>query len=131
MSDPCSDEAYHAIVESGYLGERQQQVLKVFIDAYPQSLTATEVVVLVGRGFSENTRNRVTELEQQGYLRKAKVVRCGRTKMTVNLYAYTGRIKPKRKSKAWIDCPRCDGKGKVEQVVYEEDGDGTQLELKL
>ena len=127
MTDICSILTWREIVDEGYVGKRQAQVLKMFAES-GREFTATQVVrafVKVGnRRQSENVRNRITELEKMGYLDVRRDY-CPETlaeqgkKRLVKHYKYNGRIKPKVKKIESGHCPRCKGTGKVDLVVYE------------
>lgn len=120
MTDPCSLWAYDDIVRSGYLGERQARVLEIFTSEPLERLTATDIVRRLGRGVSEGTRNRVTELEQMGFLKKVGVIKCPVTRRMVNQYLYTGRKKPLEYREEWTECRVCEGKGgKVKRHYFE------------
>ena len=120
MIDICSLWAYEDIKNSDYLGDKQLLVLKLFIE-HPEGLTATQVVKILGRGVSENIRNRITELTEQGFLEKVAKVRCPITQKMVNKWKFTGRKKPLDSSVEKVCCPNCDGKGFVFKKIYHID----------
>lgn len=118
MQAATSRWAYEEIKASGYIGERQAVILAVFVSAYPGAITATSVVKKMGRGVSENVRNRITELEQMGFLEKAGETRCEATTRVVSLYKWTGRKQPLPHRMEFVTCEHCEGKGKVMKKVY-------------
>jgi hypothetical protein len=128
MINLCSKEAHDEILRSGKLGERQMLVLGLFIDAHPGALTATSVVRRLGRGVSENTRNRITELEKMGFLSVSGITKCEITKRNVQLYKWTGRLLPREKIQSKIVCPCCHGTGEIQKEVYVDPPSG-QLNL--
>lgn len=122
--------AYDDIKASGYIGERQALILAAFVSSYPTAITATSVVQRMGRGVSENVRNRITELEQMGFLEKTGEVRCESTMRIVSLYKWTGRKKPLPSRMEHITCSHCEGKGKVMKLIYhKEEEDYTRKDL--
>lgn len=129
MIDECSKLAYQEIKRNGSIGERQLIVLGLFIDAYPHQLTAAQVVNKIGRGLSENTRNRITELVERGFLAKAGRETCSITGRKVNSYCWTGRKNPLPKILKKIKCPKCLGCGEIEKEVYYEPSDNGQMKL--
>ena len=121
--DICSLKAYEEIVSNGTLGRLQESVMKVFLDRYPEELTATDVVRTLGRGVSENIRNRVTELHKNGFLKNAGKTYCSYAeskgkKRLVNKYVWSGRIKPYRKEITTYTCPICNGIGSITKEVF-------------
>jgi len=128
LNNPCSKEAYDEIVRSGKLGERQTLVLSLFMESYPQALSATMIVKNLGRGVSENTRNRVSELLDMGFLELTETKKCEFTRRNVGFYRWTGRRIPKQKILSKIVCPCCHGIGEIQKEVFVEDPSG-QLDL--
>lgn len=118
MTDICSIWSYQEILDDGYLGKKQARVLSIFTESYPKPLTATDVVKLIGRGVSENTRNRITELEQMGFLDKFDIIQCPNTRKKVNRWIFSGRKNPRVKRIVCIDCPRCKGAGEIDIRIY-------------
>lgn len=118
MTNACSKEAYDEIVHSGKLGEKQSIVLGLFVDKYPDPLTATMAVEHFGRSVSENTRNRISELVNMGFLEVTGTTKCHVTKRTVQLYKWTGRTIPKEKILSKIVCPCCHGIGEIKKEIY-------------
>lgn len=128
--DPCSVEAWQEIVKKGKLGKRQVEVLRFFTDAYPKALSATQIVRQMGRGVSENVRNRVTELCQRGFLAKVKREKCIITDQKVNFYQWTGRIAPVELRVQCVPCRHCEGKGvSMKKVPVTAAGESKQLDL--
>ena len=125
-TDICSIWAYEEIISSGYLGDKQSKVLKIFSENYPKEYTASEIVAKLGRGLSETTRNRITELCHMGFLRKKRKVYCSIAmqrgiKRLVNSFQYTGRKYPFPKIETEIECPKCGGTGKIKKEIYCQD----------
>lgn len=120
MTDLCSIWAYEEIINSGYLGKKQSKVLSIFTSNPTQKYTATQIVEIIGRGVSETTRNRITELEQMGFLEKDGVVVCETTNRIVNLFKWSGRRNPFKKSIETFECHRCKGTGKMEKAIWRE-----------
>lgn len=120
MTDFCSLWSYDEIVRSGYIGEKQARILEIYTRAPITPYTATQIVKVMGRGVSENVRNRVTELEQMGFLKKHDVVECEFTHRPVNRWIYTGRRRPLEYKDEWATCDRCEGKGGYLKRVYFE-----------
>lgn len=118
MQDICSIWAYEDIKKSGYIGERQSRILAVFAMNPEKPLSATEVIELLGRTTSESTRNRITELQKMGFLRKFDRINCPVTNKKVNRWIYTGNRKPKDCVIEEVCCSKCKGKGVVQQKVY-------------
>jgi hypothetical protein len=116
-TDICSKLSYDEIIESGYLGKRQALVLSIFSEKEGRH-TATEIVKILGRGVSENVRNRITELEQMGFLIKSGIIECQYTHRQVNSFKWTGRTKPLPSREENVICECCHGKGTVIKKVY-------------
>lgn len=124
MADICSIWSYHEIEESGYLSKRRARVLSIFTENPTRLFTATECVQMHGRGVSETTRNRITELEQMGFLEKVDTVECPLTKKTVNRWRWTGRKVPKIWREIKVICRHCEGTGHVyKKEWYDEEPD--------
>ena len=119
MTDICSIWAYEDIKRSGYLKGLQARVLKIFSENPNKTYTGTQIVEITGRASSENIRNRITELEQKGFLKKTdeKII-CNYTKKRVNVWQYTGRKIPKIPQITRCACPSCKGRGYVDKTVY-------------
>ena len=122
MTDVCSAWAYHDILQSGYLGERQSMYLAVFAES-PDPLTAweatQEIEARFGKGFSKNgIGSRLSELVDMGFLSKHDKVHCPNTQQTVNRWRYTGTKRPK--TKRWVSraCPHCNGSGAQTKEEY-------------
>lgn len=126
-TDICSIWAYHEIMDSGLLGERQAIVLSIFSEHPDTPLTATQVVSMIHRGDNYKTselesstlRNRIAELRHMGFVRNVDKAKCQLSGKTVNRWQYTGRKIPLTKSIQTICCPKCDGRGEVEATVYQ------------
>jgi hypothetical protein len=120
MSNACSKEAYNEIVRSGKLAERQSLVLSLFIDKHPEPMTATMVIENLGSGrvLSENTRNRISELVNMGFLEVIGTAKCHVTGRTIQQYKWTGRVIPKEKILSKVVCPCCHGVGEIKKEVY-------------
>jgi hypothetical protein len=120
MRNQCSKWAYDEIKASGYVGERQALVLSVFSQEPIIPLTASQVKIELGWDGtqSETTRNRITELEMMGFLRKVGLVEDIKTGKTVNTWIYTGRTKPHESRMEFVECKHCNGKGGKVQKVY-------------
>ena len=122
MVDDCSVWAYHEIVDSGYLGERQAQFLSIFVREC-RPLIFLEATRLVEKVFgrvgktSTGSGSRVSELTQAGYLEKVDMVKCDVTGMTVNRWRWTGRKIPYDTKFVEVVCPYCNGVGKISKEV--------------
>lgn len=128
--DPCSVEAWQEIVRNGKLGKKQMAVLDLFCKAHPKALSATQIVRQMGRGVSENVRNRVTELCQRGFLKKVSRDKCLITDQLVNFYQWTGRTTPVEVRVQCVTCPHCEGKGvTMKKVPVTSTGETKQLDL--
>jgi len=123
--DICSIWSYEDILNSGYLGERQARVLAIFSMNPDRSFTGTEIVQMMsGRAFSENTRNRITELEQYGFLDKVDMVEDVHSNKVVNRWRYNGRTKPRKWREEETPCSKCSGNGKVIVKHYYDEPKG-------
>lgn len=122
MTDICSIWAYHDIVESGFVGERQAQYLSVFVEEN-RPLTSDEAAELIkkkfGIGISGSGRgSRLSELEEKGFIIKIDKVKSPHTNHQVNRWKWTGRKQPFEKKLVNIKCPYCQGKGIVQELCF-------------
>ena len=121
MSDICSIWAYEDIVTSGWLGDKQARVLAIFTRNPEKEFTASEIKRgLIIKSMSETVRNRITELNDMGFLEKVSIVFDEITEKHVNTWRWTGRKIPLPKSSIELCCPRCKGSGKITRVIYGE-----------
>jgi len=117
--DICSIWAYQEIVDSGYLGDKQAEVMAEFTSD-PTSHTASEIVIKLkkqGR-LSENIRNRITELTKMGYLEKLDKIKCPYTDKIVNRWKWTGKKDKASKELVLKTCPLCNGAGQITSNEY-------------
>lgn len=120
-ADRMSIWSYEAIVESGYIGEKQAQVLAIFTQHPGTRFTASQVKRMMNvQSQSETIRNRITELTQKGMLKKSVPTTDEITKRAVNTWEWTGRLRPLEGTEEWCECKHCDGKGGKVQTVYRE-----------
>ena len=119
-TDVCSSWSYQEIIRTDYIGERQGLILRIFTENPHRGFTATEIVRLVGRGSSENTRNRITELEQMGFLVKTGKTRCPFSKRLVNSFRWTGKTSKPTYTIQRVACEHCDGKGFISKKIYDK-----------
>ncbi len=110
---PTSAMAYEELKASGRLGEKRLRVMALFINAYPSSLTGGQCVRELGRGISENVRNRITELVQMGLVERTGLSLDSTTRKKVNTYRWTCRTKAWKTEPVYETCMKCFGSGKL------------------
>lgn len=94
MTQPTSIESYHKAVESGFISEKQRQVIVYFCDRAGKNVTQGEV----SRHFGDTTRSygtRFKELEDSGVIVCTGTVLDKRTNRNVKCYQLTGVVPDK------------------------------------
>lgn len=102
MTQKTSVETYKKILASGLISKRRREILNILWEHI--SLTGNQISKIHKElyntnSFSENIKNRITELEQMGVISVVGIVKCPITKNNVNLYSLTGNMPVKLKVK--------------------------------
>jgi len=120
-TDICSIWAYHEIIDSGYMGEKQSMYLAVFSENPDRNFTHKQAVREIYTQFGVRVPvydGRITELEKKGFLKKDAIIKCEFTRKKVNAWIYTGRRSPKEYEMVTKCCPKCKGFGMISEKEY-------------
>ena len=95
MQQKTSLDVYKKILASGLISKRRKEIVEILWEH--TALTGNQISKIHKErhntnSFSENVKNRITELEQMGVLYVVGIVSCPLTKNQVNLYALSGNL---------------------------------------
>lgn len=95
MQQKTSLDVYKKILASGLISKRRREIVEILWENV--ALTGNQISKIHKErhntnSFSENVKNRITELEQMGVITVVGIVSCPLTKNQVNLYALSGNL---------------------------------------
>jgi DNA-binding Lrp family transcriptional regulator len=95
MTQKTSLDVYKRIIASGLISKRRKEIVEILWEH--TALTGNQISKIHKEkhntnSFSENVKNRITELEQMGVISIVGIVACPLTKNQVNLYALSGNL---------------------------------------